>query len=158
MEKKAPRKIPSLEILSCVRFLRAARKRAGDLEAASQGHPPRDLYSFEFSGDLPGELVWAARRIRNAEEYLAQHGWKMDDTGKVSRIRKGRGADLLGECVWEIYTENYRKEYINATKAKKLLIRRKIAAGLAPFDAEDLSPESGAPIYTAIRNRENRGR
>ena len=77
----------------------------------------------------------------------------MDGAGKVTRIQKNRGADLLGECVWEIYTEKYQG------KGNTAPVWRKIADELAPyFDAADLRPRSGAPIYTAIYNREKRSR
>jgi hypothetical protein len=85
-----------------------------------------------------------------AEAYINDVGWKYND-GKVYRIRGGQGKDLLTECVWDIYANNYRTEYPNLPSGKKASIRRKIAAVLAPyFDSAELSPESGAPIYMAI--------
>jgi hypothetical protein len=145
MEKKAPTKTPNLEILGWVRFLNMTRKQWAEIEA---------LYATKSIWvDITSERKWGAERIRMAEEYLAAHGWRVNKVGKVVRIRGGKGADLLGECVWELYS----KEHAHEGNTEN--VRRKIAAELAPyhiFNADELSPKSKALIYMAIYNREYR--
>lgn len=106
--------------------------------------------------ELEQRLRWIYMRAVVAEDLLERSGWRFNpSTRKASRIAKNRGRDLLGECTWAIYTERHRKEYNGASAVKKRSIRKKIATVLAPyFDAAELSPESEAPIYFAIRNRE----
>jgi hypothetical protein len=77
----------------------------------------------------------------------------MGDDGKVSKIRGGRGKDLLAECAWEIYQEKHQ------AKGNTPAVRRRIAKELAPFfDVEKLSPDNNAPIHKAIDNRIRRSR
>lgn len=96
-------------------------------------------------------------RLEDAEKKLQREGWRFNPaTRKTSRIAGHKGRDFLAECVWAIYTAKHREEYSGASDAKKLSIRRKIAAVLAPyFNAPELSPASGAPIYMAIYKGEN---
>jgi len=164
MEKKVPIKIPNLEILYLVRSIRergrpdaverkanAVRDTLEDMrEQARKGR--RDHYTAMFMIEMTANNLAAdIARAREAEEHLKQLGWRMDEAGKVSRIRKGRGADLLAECVWDLYTKEHARE------GNTLPVREKIAAALAPFfDADELSAESDAPIYRAIYNREYR--
>ena len=151
MEKKAPSTLSPLGILTLVRFLRYARER--HINQGWTDTSPIGMAVAWVDGLPPpasrADLI--ARQIGEAEEDLKRHGWRMNKTGKVARIRKGRGADLLAECVWELYLRDHVSEGNTED------VRRKIAAELAPFfDAADLDPRSGAPIFRAIYNREYR--
>jgi len=123
-------------------------------------NPTDSIFEKEWKAQfdrLSGNFQRTAARMERAEECLKKAGWKFDPkSGKLKRIRGGKGKDLLTECVWAIYTTKYRKEYGKATDAKKQAIRRKISAELAPyFDPAELSPRTGSPIYMAIYKGEN---
>lgn len=123
-------------------------------------NPTQSIFEKEWKAQfdrLSGNLQRTATRMERDEKILEKYGRKFDPkTRKVKRIRDGEGKDLLTECVWAIYTTEHREEYSGASKAKKLFIRRKIAAVLAPyFDAKELRLKSGAPIYMAIYKGEN---
>lgn len=123
--------------------------------------PTQSIFEKEWKAQfdrLSGNLQQTIARMEGAEESLKKSGWKFDPkTRKVTRIAGHVGRDLLTECVWAIYTAEHREEYSGASAAKKLSIRRKIAAVLAPyFDAEELRTDTEAPIYRAIYRGENR--
>jgi len=146
MEKKDP-----LEVLGLVRFLRFLKMecKAGYSGENTWGDliPPNFRTSYTLV-DGPGSEHESTRT--RAEKSLNQLGWRMNVTGKVTRIRKGRGADLLAECAWAIYTEKHQR------KGNTPSIRRKIARELAPyFEESELSVDAKAPIYQAIYNRDN---
>jgi hypothetical protein len=139
------------------------REKIEDAQKASAYNREMEWIPEKERGKISTPLEALEQRLRYiytravvAEDLLQKAGWRFNpSTRKASRIAKNRGRDLLGECVWAIYTERYQEEYSGASAAKKRSIRRKIAAVLAPyFDAAELSPESEAPIYFAIRNRE----
>jgi hypothetical protein len=137
-----------------------AEKLRGLVDSFSSLNPTESIFEKEWKAQfdrLGANLQRHIDRMTKAEEILKKAGWNFDSkTRKAKRDRDGKGKDLLTECVWAIYTESYREEYGGASAAKKLSIRRKIAAVLAPyFDATELSPESGAPIYMAIYKGEN---
>jgi hypothetical protein len=172
VKKKAPPKKANLELpFGWIKNLRERgraeeiepkAKAASELLAHLQGERLKDRpehYATFMVEMTAAELHGYLDLSRKAEEHLKRLGWHMDEAGKITRNRKGKGADLLGELVWPIYVEKYREEYCKATKAKKRSIRKKIAAALPPiFNDDELSPDSGAPIYWAIRNREKRSR
>lgn len=111
--------------------------------------------------ELNGYIRFLCVRMKEAEEFLRNAGWKFvpgpeAGTGKLSRIAGHKGRDLLTECVWVIYTAKYRREYRKATDARKQSIRRKIAAELAPYFDADLSAGSEAPIYRIIDKGDRR--
>jgi len=110
---------------------------------------PLDGSEFER---FAAHLQQVASRLEDAGKKLRREGWKFNPaTKKVSRIAGHKGRDLLAECVRAVYMAEHRGEYDGASTTKKLSIRRKIAVVLAPyFDAMELAPESGAPIYMAI--------
>jgi hypothetical protein len=83
-----------------------------------------------------------AAAIRQAEEYLKSRGWRMGDDGKVSKIRGGRGKDLLAECAWEIYQEKPQ------AKGNTPAVRRRIAKELAHFSTSKNFPRTTMPPFT----------
>lgn len=163
-EQDHPEMGGALSIFGSVRFL----KKYGRADAIERAKMARDLLTQLQKGQREGrgehyamfmvemtaaELDGYLDLARGEEEHLMRLGWRMDEAGKVSRIRKGRGRDFLAECVWEIHSKKY------AGKKNTYTIRRKIAAELSQyFDADELDPKSGGPIYMAIYNRERRSR
>jgi len=164
VKKKAPPKTELPELLSWVQFLREhghadaverkakmARELLADMDGeARRGR--RDHYTaMFFAGGQAEGLSAKVALARKAEKELKRFGWRMNEAGKVTRIRAGIGADLLAECVWEIYSKEHARD------GNTLPVRQKIAAALAPyFDADELSTKSKAPLYMAIYNREYR--
>jgi hypothetical protein len=85
-----------------------------------------------------------------AENALRKMGWRYNTEARKATKGKGhRGRDLIAECAWAIYTARYKD------KGNTFDTRRRISRALAPyFEASELSPRAGAPIYMAIYNRE----
>jgi hypothetical protein len=98
--------------------------------------------------ELCGDIRFLAKVAHDAETILSDKGWKFEK-GKVRRKgRACRGSDFLGEVAWAIFVAKYRD------KGNTVPVCQKISRELSPyFEKSELSPDSGAPIQSAIQYR-----
>lgn len=161
--KDLPKIDDPLKLLGWIRFLREhgradaierKAKTANELLAHLQNEmlEGRQEHYATFmvqmtAADLDGTLELA----RKVEEYLQHNGWRMNAAGKITRIRKGRGADLLAECVRAIYTTKHQG------KGNTAPVRKEIAQEHAPdIEESELSEGTKSNIYRAFYNMEYR--
>ena len=90
--------------------------------------------------------------LERAENALHRLGWCFDEgTGKIKERlsgRPGRQPEFFRECVWWVYTKQFREHY---TFDREL--REKIAEVLSLyFEDELLSVESDGTIHAALKN------
>jgi predicted Zn-ribbon and HTH transcriptional regulator len=151
--------VAALQEFGCVEEITAKIDNVKKAIEIVKNFPKREQTVSDLE-ETSADLEEQGTQLAMAEKILSEAGWKFNlETRRASRIGKHKGKDLLVECVWEIYTKKYRKDYRKASTARKMSIRRKIASALASyFDATELSPESGAPIYMAIYKGEKRPR
>jgi hypothetical protein len=113
--------------------------------------------------ELGGYILRLIGGMENIEKKISNLGCRVNpETGKVTFKRGGKGKDVVRDRIWEIYTENYRKEYQAATR-RQCAIRKEI--GDRPelanhIDERELIPDAkaGALIYDTIRRGEFRSK